>query len=304
MKSKKTYFFTFPLNSKLKKYFKSCCLIVSSLCPIEDLNEAADSINTWIKEKTDGAINDIISAEDLKQQIGSGGIVLINTLYIKADWQTQFYDGATRWERFYLAGTSRGPFVVTQLMNHTYQKFRCKQIRSIGAKALEMTYVGGNVTMIFLLPDRKKGFIKMEKKFKTVDLQEDFNFDDTPPITFHQVTIPNFKLVGTLRLKELLQALGIRKAFEKDKADFGGMSDASKDLFVSVVQQKVFLHVDEEGTTAGAATVCMNSDRGGCLLKEEQKLFICNRPFMFFIRENQTGVIFFIGRVLNPLVNG
>jgi serine protease inhibitor len=271
---------------------------------LEDLNEAADSINTWIKEKTDGAINDIISAEDLKQQIGSGGIVLINTLHIKADWQTQFYDGASRWEHFYLAGTSRGPFVVTQLMNLTHQKFRCKRIRLIGASALEMPYVGGTMSMIFVLPERKKGFKKMEKKIKTVDLKEDFNFDDTPSITFHQVTIPNIKPVGTFRLKEPLRALGIMKAFEKDKADFGGMSDTSKDLFVSVVQQKVFLHVDEEGTTAGAATVCMNTDRGGCLIKEEPKLFICNRPFMFFIRENQSGVVLFIGRVLNPLVTG
>jgi serine protease inhibitor len=182
-------------------------------------------------------------------------------------------------------------------MNLTYEKFRCKRIHSVGASALEREREYG-------LHTAEERIKKMEKKFKTVDLNEDINFDDTPPITFQQVTIPNFKLVGTFRLKELLQALGIRKAFEKDIADFGGMSDTSKDLFVSIVRQKVFLEIDEEGTTAAAGDGCMVNKLGGYYSKEPPKLFICNRPFIFFLRENQTGVVLFIGRVLNPLVNG
>ena len=265
----------------------------------EDLDKAADSINKWMKEKTDGAINEIISAEDLKHV----GIVLINALYIKADWKTKFNFWENRMESFYLTGDSKGPVVETKLMNLFDEKFRCKRIRSIGATALEMPYVNGKLSMIFILPDRKNGFNEMEKKLETLDLKEDFNFNEAP-IRFQQITIPKIKLVGTFRLNEPLQALGVTKAFEQDKANFGGMSDTSKDLFVSIVRQKVFLEIDEEGTTAAAGDGCMVNKVGGYYSKEPPKLFICNRPFIFFLRENQTGVVLFIGRVLNPLVNG
>ena len=262
----------------------------------EDVSEAAKSVNDWIRQKTEGAIPEIVSAQDLDQVV----IVLISALHLKADWATQFESHLTKTDKFYLTGYYDGPTVSTKMMNLYKKKFRSKKVNSIGATALEMPYRGDEMSAVFILPFKNDGFKKTEEKLGKVDLKDSFNFNEAA-MEFKHVAIPKLKLRATFSLKEPLQALGIGKAFDSESADFAGMSETSDSLFVSLALQKVFVEMDEQGTTATAAVFTGLQSLGLSSSRVEPKVFICDRPFFFFIRDNKTGVVLFIGRIVRPV---
>ncbi len=115
------------------------------------------------------------------------------------------------------------------------------------------------------------------------------------------VTLPRFKLESELDLVAPLKQLGMTDMFEEFKADFSGMTGGTKNnLFVSQVKQKAFVEVNEEGAEAAAATFAVvsigRSSGGG----RDPLRFRCDRPFMFLIRDNLTGMILFSGHVNDP----
>ena len=115
-----------------------------------------------------------------------------------------------------------------------------------------------------------------------------------------EVTLPSFKLESQLNLVEPLKQLGMTDMFDGAKADFSGMTGGTnKGLFVSQVVQKAFVEVKEEGTEAAAATFtgfCTSSSYS----PPPPPRFTCDRPFMFLIRDNLTGMILFSGHVTDP----
>ena len=111
------------------------------------------------------------------------------------------------------------------------------------------------------------------------------------------IGLPKFKLETTLPLKNNLMKLGLTRMFTRGKADFSGIT-GDKELYVSYAVQKAFIEVDEEGTEAAAATAVVIQGRSG---KRNQKKFIADHPFIFFIRDKKSGMLLFQGRVLNPL---
>jgi serpin B len=115
-------------------------------------------------------------------------------------------------------------------------------------------------------------------------------------ITDVSVGMPTFKYESGFLLSDALTALGMPLAFDEDQADFSGMTD-EQDLFIADVIHKAFVAVDEKGTEAAAATAVIME--GTTAIMVENSLYI-DRPFMYFIRDVETGQILFIGRVLNP----
>ena len=109
-----------------------------------------------------------------------------------------------------------------------------------------------------------------------------------------KVQIPKFKLETSHNLKKPLQELGMTKMFDVKKVDFSGISGANE-LFVSHALQKAFIEVNEEGSEAGAATAL------AVQLRSLPAKFICDRPFMFVIKDKLTGMVLFNGWVVNPI---
>jgi serpin B len=112
--------------------------------------------------------------------------------------------------------------------------------------------------------------------------------------------MPKFEFEYSASLADALQALGMTDAFDANLADFSGMLDASapEPLVIGDVLHKAFISVDEEGTEAAAATTVMMA---GSAAPEDEPLEIdIDRPFIFLIRDTQTGTILFMGRVLDP----
>ena len=110
-----------------------------------------------------------------------------------------------------------------------------------------------------------------------------------------EVYLPRFKMTSEFSLDEVLRSMGMNDAFDMDKANFSGMDGNPNWLYIGAVLHKAFVDVNEEGTEAAAATV-------GSGKKSLPPLFQADYPFLFLIRENVTGSILFMGRLINPLM--
>jgi serpin B len=110
-----------------------------------------------------------------------------------------------------------------------------------------------------------------------------------------EASLPGFELTFPFRLDDTLRSMGMMDAFS-ERADFSGM-DGSKELFIGAVLHKAFISVNEQGTEAAAATAVIMQLKA---LSFPSVVFRADHPFVFLIRENSTGSILFIGRVVNP----
>jgi len=110
------------------------------------------------------------------------------------------------------------------------------------------------------------------------------------------LTMPKFEFRTQASLLDALQALGIQKAFLLDSADFSGMT-TEEPLYISDVVHEAYIAVDEEGTEAAAATAVVM--RAGSMPMETVELTV-DRPFLFALRDKDTGAVLFLGRVTDP----
>ena len=168
-----------------------------------------------------------------------------------------------------------------------------------GATALEMPYKGKRLSMIFLLPNKDHNSLAdlEEAMSKVTNLNSILKFGYKGKV---EVTLPRFKIESEFDLVEPLMELGMTDMFD-GSADFSGMTGGTnKGLYVSTVVQKAFVEVNEEGTEAAAATAGILMARCFPCGQPEPERFTCDRPFMFLIRDNLTGMILFSGHVTDP----
>ena len=175
--------------------------------------------------------------------------------------------------------------------------FRLLRVEKLkGAMALEMPYKGKRLSMIFILPNNKHSSLAdlEETMSKVKNINSILKFEYKEKV---EVTLPRFKLESKLDLVEPLKQLGMTDMFGST-ADFSGMTGGTnKGLYVSEIVQKAFVEVNEEGTEAAAATAAVMMGRSR---QPEPEQFTCDRPFMFLIRDNLTGMILFSGHVTDP----
>ena len=163
-------------------------------------------------------------------------------------------------------------------------------------QAVELPYDGGELSMVVLLPTEGK-YAEFEDTldYKRADMIID-NLKDKRV----KLTMPKFEFESEFRLKQTLSTLGMPLAFS-ESADFSGMASERDPLFIGDVIHKAFVSVDEGGTEAAAATaVIMFATSAPGPKPEEPVIVTIDRPFIFLIRDIETGAILFIGRVLNP----
>jgi serpin B len=159
-------------------------------------------------------------------------------------------------------------------------------------QVLEMPYVNDELSMVVLLPKKIDGVGDVEKELARGNL---VGWLDRLRKCEVQVFLPRFKMTSEFELAGVLSSMGMPDAFSS-KADFSGMT-GNKEFFISAVVHKAYVDVNEEGTEAAAATgVVMKLTSVG----EPTPVFRADHPFIFLIRDNQTGSILFIGRLANP----
>ncbi len=249
-----------------------------------DFSKTSSSLNTindWVKEKTENKIKTIID------QISSGDIMyLINAVYFNGKWTWQFEKDNTKDKSFTLSdGTSVQVPTMTIEKNFSYAEKEKLEI-------LELPYGYQKYSMLVLLP--KEGYSVSD----IVPLLTADNLHSwVSGMTNNEVTVylPKFEFSYGTSLISALKALGIKDAFIPYEANFSGISDDTG-LYISEVKHKAYIKVDESGTEAAAATsvtVGMTSAGPG-------PIFNADHPFIFLIREADTGAVLFVGTMANP----
>jgi serpin B len=165
-----------------------------------------------------------------------------------------------------------------------------------GLKALELPYGNEDLATLVLLPDAIDGLPALESNLSLANLERWISHLHKRKV---QVFLPRFKITSQFALKDVLSAMGMKLAFDVDKADFAGIS-TQEQLYLSAVIHKAFVDVNEEGTEAAAATGVVIAARAA-LRVQEPAIFRADHPFVFMIRDIRSGSILFMGRVTNPL---
>ena len=240
-------------------------------------------INKWASEQTEGRIQNLLPPGVITPLTR---LILTNAIYFKARWENEFSERMTQDDTFYLLDGN----TVTVPMMH--QKTRFAYAEGGDFQAVRLPYLGGEIAMVVLLPreGRFQAFEGLLELNKLNDIIGDMAVREV------RLALPKFEFEADYRLGKTLSDLGMPAAFSYGLADFSGM-DGNRELFISSVIHKTFVSVDEEGTEAAAVTAIPMM---GSPPPSGPVDFTANRPFIFLIRDIETGAILFIGRVLNP----
>jgi serpin B len=245
---------------------------------------ARKTINKWVEKKTNDKIKNLIQKGVLDSMTR---LVLTNAIYFKGNWARQFKEDRTKQAPFTLAD---GRKINVAMMNQT-EKFNYMQTDDF--QGLELPYVNDELSMIILLPKKFDGLEELEKTLTCENLSKWTGELRNQEV---RVSIPKFKMTSQFGLASVLKSMGMTDAFSPN-ADFSGMN-GRRDLFISAVIHKAYVEVNEEGTEAAAATaVTMKLTSIG---PTRIPVFRADHPFLLLIRDNHSGSILFIGRVMNP----
>lgn len=245
---------------------------------------AAQTINKWVKDNTNGRIEEIVDPSLLKSNV----LMLANAIYFNGTWSKPFENSLTRGAPFYLADGSEE---TVQMM---WKKEILAHKETESFKAVRLPYGSGKWDMVVVLP--KEGLPLTDA------VAQLFSHSDTWREGFKEgealVELPRFQMEYNQSLKDTLQRLGMNSAFDSATADFSVMTGKNSGLYITDVIHKSFIEVNEQGTEAAAVTSILVTGSTPPLDKWFQ--ISLNRPFFFAIEDHTTGAIVFMGTVFNP----
>ena len=247
-----------------------------------DFNQkwAVDTINGWANRKTNGLIPEVISTIDPTTMM-----LLMNAIYFKGTWVTQFDKKATVESNF----TNETAQTVKVNMMHATDTFAYAE--DAGAQYLDMPYGNKAFSMTVILPKQGKTTTEILNSMTAASFNS--ALDKLVKQKVH-VYFPRFKVKQTFYLNDMLKEMGMKKAFQVN-AELDGIATL-KPLFVSFVKHDTYVEVNEEGTEAAAVTTI---GVGTTSVGPPETYFVADRPFLFAIREKSTGIILFVGKMGN-----
>ncbi len=242
------------------------------------------AINEWIEDQTEGRIAELLGQGSITPLTR---LVLANAVYFLASWQHPFPEGATQPGVFRTAdGRERDvPFMRLEA--------RLPVSRVDETVAVELAYAGSDVSFIALMPRDSSTWTSWQEAL------DHTLFDrvlESLAATQAAVAMPRFSAETSLSLPDIMRQLGMRDAFDQNRADLSGIS-GSRDLYVTDLIHQSVIEVDEAGTEAAAATAAVIAERS---LPPEPIQIRFDRPFAYVVYDHNTGSILFAGRVMDP----
>lgn len=270
----------YPFLDKFKKDIKD---YYHATLEEEDFTDpkTVDKINHWVRKNTNNKIDKIV-----KDIPANTVAYLINAIYFKGAWNHPFEKGLTFEDDFYITEQEsiKHPFMVNE---HQYN-----YLENDLFQAIELPYENNEMSMYVLLPNKGKTLEDLMKDF-TFQTWEQWKsqFSENPG----KIILPKFKIEYEANLNDPLIHLGMGKAFSGE-ADFQNMIK-NGGVNIDEVLHKSFIKVDEKGTEAAAVTsvAVVESAFAG-----QSFTMNVNRPFLFLIQDNESGIILFMGIVSKP----
>ena len=243
------------------------------------------TINQWVNTNTNGKITKILD------EINPDTVLfLINAIYFKGTWQTEFDPSRTRDGTFYFAtGAEKQIPMMTRTGDYPYyENYEAK------FQAISLPYGDGRMSMYIFLPYRESDLNTFLEGLNTENWERWVSQFREQEVF---LSMPKFKLEYEKTLNNPLQSLGMGIAFAPGAADFSRMADLEalgKNLYIGEVLHKAVVEVNEEGTEAAAVTSV------GIRATSAPPAFMANRPFFFAIHDNETKTVLFMGTVVDP----
>lgn len=247
-------------------------------------NSTVKDINGWVKENTDGIIDSI-----LKEIPPSAVMYLINALVFDAKWQDEYEKKQIIDDSFKNYDGSKTPVKMLCSDENTVLKIE----DSIG---FAKKYKGGKYSFVALLPEESKDIYEFAS---SLDGESWLSAWENKSYSHANVKIPEFSYETGFSLKDILKKLGATDMFDEYKADFSALATSENgNIYCSNVQQKCFIDVSRNGTKAAAVTWAEMTE-GAAEPIEPVNIFL-DRPFVYAIVDNATGLPLFMGIVSNP----
>ena len=244
------------------------------------------AINGFVAERTHGRIAGLLSPPALDDP--DTALVAIGTVYLKAKWQVPFMRSATYGQVFHApTGDVETPFV--------HDTREAEILETPECSALRLPYSDSSLEMLVLLPSPSNTVKDIMYRFGGTLFDR---LAENPWNGRVKIALPKFKFDVTHDLRKVLVPMGMGMAFSRD-ADFGGIADMRAPLYIRAAIQKTCIALDEDGTTASAATAVMVE----CAAVAEDtppRQFVADRPFVFVVRDSCSGSILFLGDVQCP----
>jgi serpin B len=241
-------------------------------------DRARSTIDDWVSTRTHGSIPQLLAPGSLD---ASTRVVLVSALYLHADWRTPFEKGFTASGRFH-APTKQ---VTAQFMSSDRET---GYAAGPDWQAVELPYVGKQLVLDVIVPTA--GNAQDAAEVVSAFVTHPPHFTDSSV----SLTIPKFHLHTTFSLGRVLTDLGMRSVFG-NQADFSGLTTATPVTVAKVIHQ-ADISVDEQGTTAAAATA-VDGKSGDALPQHD---VTADHPFFYVLRDRPTGVVIFAGEVNDP----
>lgn len=246
-------------------------------------------INEWVENQTNDKIRDLLPTGSISPLTR---LVLANAVYFQGYWESKFSSKNTESRPFQTCNASGSPSTVSVDMMHQRGPFMVGS--DSDARIIELPYAGKHVSMYVLLPvdTSCSGLTKLENSLSAKRLSRLMSGMTGMNLDLY---LPRFDLSYDAPLKDVLMKMGVKKVF--GDADLSGIDCKNNSLLhVSGAFHKAAVQVDEEGTTAAAATAIVIRVRSHFV-----RDFNVNRQFLFVIKDNRSKAVLFIGRVVNPL---
>jgi serpin B len=240
---------------------------------------AANTINGWASERTRGLIPMIVNARVVQNQ----ELVLVNTVYLKADWLVPFMAELTNDRPF---TTGSGQQVVVPFMRDGKPVQR-RFVRLTDADAVELPYQGRELAMWLIVPHEPDGLAAVEESFNAESLTRLGHSAEEGTV---ELAMPKWEQsLPPADLFEWLCPLGFCPG-----ASLAGIAPG---IFISAALHSAKVIVDEKGTEAAAATAIAGTTS---LPPPADLTLVADRPFLWAIVHQETGALLFVGRLLDP----
>lgn len=240
----------------------------------------------WVSDHTCGKIDRIAPVPIDPLAV----MYLINAIHFQGNWSVQFDKSVTENVPFVLQS---GDSVPVPMMRHRLVDL--PYLRGEGFQLVSLPFAVGRVAMDVLMPDPEMGLAKIVGSLTAAQWTD---WVDTLAATKGDAMLPRFSVEHSAQLNEALQALGMAIAFDPAEADFSSMTpDRPPNLYISQVIHKAAIDVDEQGSEAAAGTLVEVKKRG---MPRAQFEFRADRPFVYAVRDTQTGALLFLGVVMDP----
>ena len=253
---------------------------------LNDPSGAVQTINAWVSQQTDGKIQQLLS---------SGAVttftrwVLTNAVYFNGTWATAFDPSLTQDAGFTLSSGSQVQVPMMNGMNgYGYMD-------SDGFQVLDLPYAGGRLSMDVILPNQGYSAAGLNVGQLPANLT---NWLAGLQYQRVAVSLPKFDIDTQFELGGPLQSLGMTDAFEPHVADFSGITDPL--MYISSVVHQATISVDEQGTVATGATGVVGTVPTVVVVPPPPIMFDANHPFLFLIRDDQSGSVLFMGQEVDP----